>query len=297
MMLVADIGGTKIAVARAGDDGELCSDVVSVPTPASRGAAAVVAATVTALQQVRAPDDAAFGIATAGVVDTATGTVLGATSSIAGWAGTPLAAQVGEVLGLPGWVVGDGNAFGTALAADHGARSLVALVAGTGIGGSLVVDGEPLTGAHHAGGHFGHVVAAEARGLRCPCGATGHLEAVASGHGILAWYRANGGDPGVASAHELSLRPDDATAVAALTTGGAALGAVAASLANALDPDLVAVCGSVTRAGAVWETALREAYADTLMPASAGTPVVVADAGPRTALRGAALHALGRMAP
>ncbi|GAA2748336.1 ROK family protein [Terrabacter aerolatus] len=295
MILVADIGGTKIAAARADPDGVLCSNILEAPTPSKAGAATVVATTIELLQRLRTGHDTAVAVATAGVVDTKTGSILTATSSITGWGGTPLATLVGETLTLPTWVLGDGNAFGLGLAAEYGVNSLVALIAGTGIGGSLIVDGAPLTGAHHAGGHFGHIVSPQASGLPCPCGSTGHLEAVASGHGILAWYHANGGDPEVASTLELTTRTGDDLARAALQTGGAALGAGAAALVNALDPRLVVVCGSVAKAGGVWEAALRATYAATLMPALSQTPIAITASGPDTALRGAAHYALRRM--
>lgn len=295
MILVADIGGTKIAAARADRTGMLCSDVTEAPTPSTAGAASVVDTTMQLLQQLRTAQDKVVAIATAGVVDSVTGTVLTATNSISGWGGTPLATLLSAALGLPTWVLGDGNAFGVGLAAEHGVDSLVALVAGTGIGGSLIVGGAPLIGAHHAGGHFGHIVSPQAAGLACPCGSTGHLEAVASGHGILAWYHANGGDPEVTSTRELTKRFDDDLARAALTTGATALGAAAAALVNALDPDIATVCGSVAKAGVVWESALRAAYAQTLMPALSNTPIIVTASGPDTALRGAAHYALRRM--
>lgn len=295
MILVADIGGTKIAAARADPDGVLCSETLEAPTPSRAGSAAVVATTVELLQRLRTGHERAIGVATAGVVDTQAGSLLTATSSIAGWGGTPLATLLSDAVGLPTWILGDGNAFGLGLAAEHGVESLVALIAGTGIGGGLIVGGAPLTGAHHAGGHFGHIVSPQAAGLACPCGSTGHLEAVASGHGILAWYHANGGDPEVASSLELTKRTGDDVARAALETGGAALGAGAAALVNALDPDLVAVSGSVAKAGAVWESALRAAYVQTLMPGLSKTPIAITASGPDTALRGAAHYALRRM--
>ncbi len=295
MILVADIGGTKIAAARADVDGSLCSPVVETPTPSSTGAASVAAATATLLQGLRTADDEVVSVSTAGVVDSVTGTILAATSSISGWAGTPLAALLGNRLNLPTWILGDGNAFGVGLAAEHGVKNLVALIAGTGIGGSLVVEGAPLMGAHHAGGHFGHIVSPQAAGLQCPCGQYGHLEAVGSGHGILAWYRAHGGDPAVASSLELTRRAHDQTAQDALAAAGSALGAGAGALANALDPELVAVCGSVAKAGGVWEFSVRSAYADALMPALSQTPIVIGAQGPETALRGAAHYALRKL--
>ncbi|GAA3085721.1 glucokinase [Kribbella aluminosa] len=288
-ILVADIGGTKIAAARVDSAGVLASEIRQVPTPAG-----VVDAVVKLLAELRETGDVAVAIAAAGVVDVAGGKVLTSTSSISGWGGTPLADLVSERLGLPVWVIGDGNAFGIGLSIEYGVPDLLALVAGTGVGGSLILNGEPVLGAHHAGGHFGHVVAAEAAGMPCPCGRIGHLEAVASGYGILAWYHAQGGDPTVATTRDLARRTDE-LALAALRTGGTALGAAAAGLVNAIDPQLVVVAGSVARAGEVWESALRTAYRDGLIPAVAATRLEVSGGGAETALRGAAHYVTRRM--
>ncbi|WP_427895574.1 ROK family protein [Kribbella sp. GL6] len=246
------------------------------------------------LEGLRGPGDVGVAISAAGVVDVGAGRVLSSTNSIAGWGGTPLAELVSARVGLPVWVLGDGNAFGVGLAIEYGVPDLLALVAGTGIGGSLVLDGEPVLGAHHAGGHFGHVVSAEAAGMPCPCGRIGHLEAVASGSGILAWYHANGGDPAVTTTRDLTRRTDE-LARTALHTGGTALGAAAAGLVNAIDPRLVVVAGSVARAGEVWESALRTAYRGGLIPAVAETPLEVSGGGAETALRGAAHYVMRRM--
>jgi glucokinase len=295
MILVADIGGTKIAATRVDKDGMLCADIRQTRTPVQQGPVSVVDATVTLLGSLQQHEDIAVAISTAGVVDTSSGTVLAATSSIPGWAGTPLAARVSKTLGLPTWVLGDGNAFGVGLALEFRAANLVALVAGTGIGGSLILAGDPVLGAHHAGGHLGHVVAPEAAGMPCPCGRKGHLEAVASGHGILAWYHARGGDPEVTTTRGLIGRSADQVAHAALATGGTALGAAAGGLVNAIDPEVVVVAGSVARAGDPWESALRTAYENTLIPSVSATRLEISAAGAETALRGAAHYVMRRM--
>jgi glucokinase len=295
MILVADIGGTKIAVTRFDKAGERCADIQQTPTPAQQGAASVVDATVTLLTTLQQPEDLAVAISTAGVVDTAKGTVISATSSIPGWSGTSLAALVSERLGLPTSVLGDGNAFGVGLSLELRATNLVVLVAGTGIGGSVILDGVPVLGTHHAGGHLGHGVSPEAAGMPCPCGRTGHLEAVASGYGILAWYHAHGGDPAVATTRELIDRRADKLAHAALVTGGTALGAAAGGLVNAIDPEIVVVAGSIARAGDPWESALRAAYENTLIPSVSATRLEVSAAGAETALRGAAHYVMRRM--
>lgn len=295
MIIAVDIGGTKIAAARVDASGILAGDAVEAPTPADEGPSRVVAVAVGLVEHLRTSDDVAVGVSTAGVVDASRGTIIGATNSIRGWAGTDLAHLMRVASGLPVWVLGDGNAFGVGLAAEYGVSSLVALIAGTGIGGSVVVDGEPRLGAHHAGGHVGHLPCAQAEGMPCPCGRVGHLEAVASGYGILAFYRSHGGDPSVASTRKLTHRAADPVAALALTTGGGALGAAASGLANVLDPELVVIAGSVAGAGDPWEAAVREAYAANLVPALADTPLSVSGHDGAVALRGVAAYARRRM--
>ena len=54
----------------------------------------------------------------------------------------------------------------------RGARTALHLLVAVGLGGTLVVDGEPVTGAHGAAGEYGHVPFGD-RDLDCPCGARG----------------------------------------------------------------------------------------------------------------------------
>lgn len=75
-----------------------------------------------------------------------------------GWSGVDLAGAVRRALGIPlGW---DTDVNGAALAewrwgAGRGARSLVYLTVGTGIGGGAVIEGRPLHGLVHP--EMGHV--------------------------------------------------------------------------------------------------------------------------------------------
>jgi glucokinase len=295
VILAADIGGTKIAVGTVDPDCQRVADLELYPTPSHDGddAVAVVGA---ALARRRTSGCLAVAISAAGVIDSTTGRVLSATSSLTGWAGRPLGDELAEIVGLPVFVLGDGNCFGLGLAAAYGVSDLVALVVGTGIGGSVVVDGFPVLGAGHAAGHLGHMPVAAALGLPCPCGGTGHLEAIASGAAILAAYRRSGGDPSVPSTRELAARTDDAIAGQVFQTAGAALGEVAAGVVSAVHPQLVVVAGSVTAAGTPWASSLRTAYSQALMPALRDTPLVLSTAGPVIALCGAARYALRRLA-
>ena len=296
--LAVDIGGTKIAVARVSTAGAVHGDVRSAPTPAADGPAAVVATVLRLLRDLDAADVGAVGVSSAGVIDPENGVVLSATKSIADWAGTPLAEQLGAELHRPVYALGDGHAFALGEAcygAGRGADSLLVLAAGTGIGGSYVAGLEPLFGSHAAGGHFGHVSVPEAGGLLCDCGVRGHVEAVAGGAGMVREYHRRGGGTSVTQARELFARAaTDAHALAAVRQGAAGLGTAAASLANAFDPTMVIVAGGLTRAGRPWAEHVEASFRASLMPGLAEMPLTISDAGEWLALRGAAYYATRR---
>ena len=56
--------------------------------------------------------------------------------------------------------------------AARGAGTALHLLVAVGLGGTLVVNGEPVTGAHGAAGEYGHVPFGDRR-MACPCGARG----------------------------------------------------------------------------------------------------------------------------
>lgn len=292
MILAADIGGTKIAAALT-DGGEVVGEVVTVPTPAQEGASAVLEAVCELLREVASgAQPSAVGLSCAGVV--VDGRITAATSHIAGWAGTAVAAEVESVLGVPVAALNDGHAFGVGEAlygAGRGHETVLLAAVGTGIGGAIVRRGEPWLGSRGVAGHVGHVAVELAHGVPCYCGATGHLEAVAGGAGMLRRYLDLGGDPSVASARDLFDRPGDPLAGSVVAACAGAVGEALAGLANAIDPDVVVVAGGLAQAGPAWESPVRAAFAAGLMPALAGLEVVVSDGGTEMALRGAARFA------
>src|ERR687889_2126457 len=93
-----------------------------------------------------------------------------------------------EEAGTDGWHVVVENDATAALVAEtrwgaaRGARDVVLLTIGTGVGGGLLVGGEVVRGASGAAGELGHVVI-EADGPPCPgnCPNRGCLEALCSG--------------------------------------------------------------------------------------------------------------------
>ncbi|WP_240372357.1 ROK family protein [Brevibacterium zhoupengii] len=305
-VVAVDVGGTKI---RAGSviDG-VVDHVREVPTPAAAGAHAIldtiaeVARGVIRDTDVSTPDGATpawrVGIGSAGVIDPDTGTVVSATDSLAGWAGTALTAEITARLGAEARAVNDvhAHALGEASSgAASGTQSSLLVAAGTGIGGGFITDNRLLTGRHAAAGHIGHLPVAAAQGLPCPCGGQGHLEAIASGPAVLSAYQRTVGeqDPGgpqVPTTRELAelASSGDVPAQCALEQAGRALGSALGGVANVLSPEIIVIGGGLSGAGELWWAPLREAFDAELIPAVRGLSLRPAQLGQDAALIGAA---------
>ena len=279
--VAVDVGGTKI---RAGSviDGEL-AHVRSVPTPATAGAQAVLdtiaEATAAVIADTSGSRGAEFawriGIGAAGVIDPAAGTVVSATDSLPGWAGTDLVTELSARSGLPVRVVNDvhAHALGEAAAgASRGTRNSLLVAAGTGIGGGFITDGHLLTGRNSAAGHVGHVPSAAASwaGLPMrrhrPC--RGHR--LGAGHHSSTYRRLvrvhptsstcaapdRHGDTPIPSDNTRELAAaasaGDALAVRAFDIGARALGSALGGISNILSPEVIVVGGGLAEMDETW---------------------------------------------
>ncbi len=171
-----DVGGTNIEVGLVGDDHEVL-DRVKAPTP-SEGPDAVQD-TIERLVRSLGDEPAAVGVGIPGVVHE--GEVL-TVPNLPNWEGPfDLVTALRKRLGVPVALGNDANVglLGEWLAgAAAGARNVLGVWMGTGIGGGLILDGLPFTGAHGASGEIGHVIIREA-GALCRCGRRGCVEAYA----------------------------------------------------------------------------------------------------------------------
>ncbi len=101
-----------------------------------------------------------------------------------------LQAGLGKVLDVPFWVDNDANlaAYGEwKSGAGRGARSLVLLTVGTGIGSGLILEGELFHGACGFAGELGHITV-NPEGDKCRCGNQGCLETEAAAPKIVRNY-------------------------------------------------------------------------------------------------------------
>lgn len=121
----------------------------------------------------------AGGFASKGLVNVERGVIeedIGAGSLLAG---LEIRALFSEMLGVPFALDNDARAYSLGewrFGAGKGARAMVCMTLGTGVGCSAVIDGRSYTGADHLGGLLGGHISIDRNGPECPCGNKGCLE-------------------------------------------------------------------------------------------------------------------------
>jgi predicted NBD/HSP70 family sugar kinase len=178
--------------------------------------------------------------------------------------------------------------------AARGAATALHLIVAVGIGGTLVVNGEPVTGAQGAAGEYGHVPFADPA-LVCPCGARGCWDLTVDGR-ALARHR---GDPPpedpVGYVRALIGRTKrDSLTQRAFEAVATSLGRGIGGLVNLHDPDVVTLGGVAAPLRAAAPQAFDNAYRDGLMSFRKLSPPPVRDGvhGEDGPLRGAVALAL-----
>lgn len=297
-ILTIDIGGTKVGWAFA-DAEHLCvGESQSMKTLARAGGADVARRIRDMVVDACANRSLlGIGIASAGVVDPATGAIVSATNTMPGWAGTRLGEMLSQATGLPVHVINDVHAHGlgeAVMGAGKGATSVVSMALGTGIGGALIRDGQIDFGDHFLSGHYGHIHHHLAEGMPCSCGRTGHIEAIASGHGITNWYNSRRGaaDPEVANGKELQdlAESGNELARAVFNESAYATGESLATLANCIDPSVIVLSGSMTRSGEEWWQNAYAGFVARAMDPVATVPIKLGELGSAAPLYGAAIN-------
>src|SRR5690606_14933134 len=116
----------------------------------------------------------------------------------------------------------------------------------TGIGGGIIADGRPVTGAHGGAGEVGHMSVAPG-GPSCGAGCRGCLEAVASGTGIVAEVLRRGLPWSSAEEVFAAAGQGNRDALGIVQTTIEYLAGGFASLLAIFDPELVVIGGGVTK--------------------------------------------------
>ncbi|SDJ13715.1 glucokinase [Frankineae bacterium MT45] len=301
-----DIGGTKVAAGVVDDRGRIVASVRrATPGDDVLQTEEVICDVVGELS--RDHDVVAVGIGAAGWISSDRATVL--FSPHLAWRDEPLREALRERIPVPVTVENDANAAAWAeyrFGAAAGQSVVVCVTIGTGIGGSLILDGRLFRGAYGVGGEYGHMTVVP-EGRRCACGNRGCWEMYASGNalardarelaavspiGAERLLRLAGGDQAAITGPLVTqaAREGDPSAVEIYTAMGQWLGRGLANLAAALDPSLFIIGGGVSDAGDLLLGPARATFAHSLTGRGfrPQATIVAAALGPEAGLIGAA---------
>ena len=283
-----DFGGTNIKVGLVSPAGRVAQTRL-LPSKTFRRPASFVegiGCAVTSLAKavgLRPAQLRGVGVGAPGPVDARRG-IVHLLVNVPGWREVPLRRQLEARLGCRCAVDNDVNLVALGewrFGAGHGARHLVCLTLGTGVGGGLIVDGALYRGASGAAGEIGHMVI-NPRGARCGCGARGCLEAQIGSAAILRMARhAIRRSPGrlramARQAHgrltpELvsrAARAGDAAAQQVWREVGRWLGVGLANVVNVLNPERIIIGGGVADAWGLFAPTLKRTLRDQAMGVS-----------------------------
>lgn len=220
---------------------------------------------------------AGIGMGAPGPVDLPTGVIFEAVNL--GWREPyPLKDLLEVETSLPAVIDNDANcaALGEMWkGAGNGAKDIVCVTLGTGVGGGVIANGDIVHGISGAAGEIGHITSVAEGGVLCNCGKTGCLETIASATGIVrlaiealeaapadgelaAVYQKTG----VVTAKDVfdAARKEDATALKVIDTVALYLGIALANIANTLNPEKIVLGGGVSKAGDILLSPIRTQF-------------------------------------
>lgn len=257
MRIGIDLGGTKIEGVALGRANRVLARR-RVPTPRGdyQQTLDAIASLVAALESETGARGS-VGIAMPGTISPRTGLVKNANST---WLNDRhLKEDLEAHLARPLRLANDANCFALSEARDGagaGAKSVIGLILGTGVGSGIVLEGSILEGANAIAGEWGHNPLPAPRdderpGPLCWCGKESCLEQWLSGPAFEADHRARTGEALAAAAIAARASDGDPACRASLARYAGRLARAVAVLVNIIDPDIIVLGGGLSNIAAL----------------------------------------------
>ncbi|MGB7437955.1 MAG: fructokinase [Candidatus Acidiferrum sp.] len=288
-----DLGGTKIEFVALDSNGhELHRLRVATPRDNYEGTIRAIKEGVEKIEATLGRHGT-VGVGIPGTVSAITHTVKNANST---WMnGQPFDRDLSEALHREVRCANDANCLAVSEATDGagaGKRVVFAVVLGTGCGGGLAIDGRVHNGRNGVAGEWGHTTlpwmrTEEYPGPECYCGYRGCIETWISGTGLEADYERS--TKAKLQGKEIIVRSDagEAAALAVLERYEDRLTRSLAQMINILDPDIIVLGGGVSQVPRLYKN-VPQRLKEYVFGREADTPVVVAEHGDASGVRGAA---------
>lgn len=203
-----------------------------------------------------------IGISSPGLVSPEKGIIL-SSPNMPHWMNIPIKEQIGPKLNLPIFIDNDANC---SIVAEHwlgvaqGLKNVLMLTLGTGVGGSIIIDGKIYRGSNQTAGELGHITISS-KGPKCSCGNYGCLESFAAVNPTLNRAKEKLKREEISSSlnnYKLSdltiydiyinAEKGDIFSQRILNESGTYLGIGIGSLCNIFNPDMVIIGGRFSRA-------------------------------------------------
>ncbi|WP_026689269.1 ROK family glucokinase [Alteribacter aurantiacus] len=304
-----DVGGTTIKLAILDHDGDFITKW-EVPTDISDSGHHIPKHIAATLKDKLHSFDATFsdlrgiGVGAPGFIEVETGFIYQAVNI--GWRNYPLKERLEMETGVPVFADNDANLAAAGemwRGAGGGAKNMLCVTLGTGVGGGLISEGIVLHGAAGMAGEIGHITSVPEGGAPCNCGKTGCLETVSSATGIvrLAMEKIEATKSGqlfelfqttgLVTAKDVfdAAENNDENAKEVVREAMYHLGLAVANLANSLNPNVIVIGGGVSKAGNKLINALRPHFNRFALPkVAAETTFQIAQLGNDAGVIGAA---------
>ena len=198
-----------------------------------------------------------------------------------GWGVFNIQEELSRLTGLPVKAGNDATvaALGECVhGGGKGAKNMVLVTLGTGVGGGVVIDGKIVSGAHGAAGEIGHLVLNPHEEENCNCGKKGCAEQYCSATGIvrLAKQHLQKTDaPSPLRKENLTCKDifdakDDNLAKEVLAEFFDYLAMLIANICNTVNPETVVIGGGVSKAGDFLLDGIRAYFPKYVFHAAAG---------------------------
>ena len=218
---------------------------------------------------LRGVEISAIGVGSPGAIDFNTGRVLGNTPNLPDWSDADIRGRLEARFGIRVWADNDANLATLAecrFGAAKGARNVIGLTIGTGIGGGIVIDDRLFRGARFSGAEIGHM-SIRYDGPLCGCGCSGCIEIYASAPAMVKNYREKLAAIHIPPPVNLNTEVIFARARAGENEANQTinevctyLGAAIGNVVNIFNPEVVVVGGGVADAGDEFITAHLERH-------------------------------------
>ena len=218
------------------------------------------------------------------------------------WGFKEVTKELTELTGLPSKAGNDANvaALGEAWkGAAAGAKNVILVTLGTGVGGGIIVDGKIIDGSRGYGGVIGHMTVDPFDDRVCNCGKTGCLELYASATGIV--YETKKALKDFKEATSLrdldevtakdifdAAKEGDTFAKERVDELGQKLALAAGNIALMVDPEVFVIGGGVSRAGQILLDAVNAHFKKYTFGKAQETGFVLATLGNDAGIYGAA---------